>query len=287
LGVDPLGEKLRSFYPPHIELLADFFSAEAVRERVGDKKARVITSVAMFYDLPQPLRIVEGIASLLADDGIWISEQSYLPAMIEANAYDTICHEHVEYYGLRQFQWMAERCGLKIVDVELNDINGGSFSVTLAKSGSTLLGSPEKVQRVLASEDKYAQTAVYAEFEHAVQAHRDVVRRFFADAKAKGQTVLGLGASTKGNVLLQYCGLTAEDLPMIGEVNPEKFGCVTPGSHIPIVAEEEMRAAKPDVLFVLPWHFKPFFIEKERSFLEVGGKLCFPLPNLHVVDAGD
>src|SRR5213595_3515451 len=152
LGVDPSAARWRGRYPGDSRLIEDFFSADLVRSALGGRKARIVTSIAMFYDLERPLEFVREVADILADDGIWHLEQSYLPAMLKANAYDTICHEHLEYYALSQIKRMLERAGLKIVKVELNDINGGSVAVTAAKKATPLQPANEKVEELLRDE---------------------------------------------------------------------------------------------------------------------------------------
>ncbi len=127
IGVDPTGEKFRSHYTDGLELIPDFFSAEALRERLGNSRARIVTSIAMFYDLEDPASFVSQVAELLDPRGIWHFEQSYMPSMLRTNAYDTICHEHLEYYSLGAVKTLVEKCGLKILDVQMNAINGGSF----------------------------------------------------------------------------------------------------------------------------------------------------------------
>lgn len=283
VGIDPSGAKFKKYYPPHVGLIPDFFSAALVKKELGGRKAKVVTSISMFYDLEAPLDFVREAAEVLADDGLWVLEQSYLPTMLEMNAYDTVCHEHLEYYGLTQIKWMTDKAGLAIVDVELNPVNGGSFSISVAKKGSPLAkkASPN-VERLLASEKSLATAKPYDEFRDRVAKHRDALRDFFAGARKAGKKVLGYGASTKGNVILQYCGIGPADMECIGEVNEDKFGCVTPGSHIPIVPEAEARAKKPDYLLVLPWHFKDFIVAKEAAYRKNGGKLVFPLPGLEV-----
>src|SRR5262245_49808168 len=133
VGMDPTGKKFARYYPPHVRLIPDFFSARAFEQALPGRRARIITSIAMFYDLESPLDFMADVHRVLADDGIWVFEQSYCPSMLEANAYDTICHEHVSYYAMRQIKWMTDRVGFKVLDVELNDANGGSFCVTVAK----------------------------------------------------------------------------------------------------------------------------------------------------------
>lgn len=285
VGVDPSAGAFKKHYPAGAELIEDFFTADLIRKRFPGQKAKAVSSIAMFYDLDEPQRFVNDVAAVLADDGVWLMEQSYLPAMVEATAYDTICHEHLEYYGLRQIKWLAEKAGLKIVALERNAVNGGSFAVTLAKRSSPLPECAPLIEEWLKREAPYARAEVYDEFREAVLRHRTELRAFLAKAKSQGKTVLGYGASTKGNVVLQYCGLTEKDLPLIGEVNSEKFGCFTPGTLIPIVPEAEVRAAKPDYLFVMPWHFRDFIVEKEKPYLAQGGRLFFPLPRPEIVPA--
>jgi NDP-4-keto-2,6-dideoxyhexose 3-C-methyltransferase len=279
-GVDPTGTKFREYYPPHIELVPDFFSAELVRQRFGDRKVKVVTSFSMFYDLPAPMEFMRQVQDVLADDGIWVFEQSYMPSMLAANSYDTVCHEHLEFYGLAQIKWMADRVGLTIADVEFNDVNGGSFSVVArkAKPGDVLDPS---VARILADEAKAGLHTLepYRSFQKRVAASCEELRNFVSKARAEGKVVAALGASTKGNVLLQYCGFTADDICAVGEVNPDKFGCFTPGSWIPIIPEGELMDRKPDYLLVLPWHFRKFF---EQSGAYSGARLVFPLPKLSV-----
>jgi hypothetical protein len=285
LGIDPAGVKFSHFYPAHIGLLPEFFSAQAVIDRVGMQKAKVITSIAMFYDLENPLHFVQQIADVLADDGIWVFEQSYMPTMLEVNAYDTICHEHLEYYGLKQVKWLLDRVGMQILDVTLNQVNGGSFSVTAAKQGSRLQPNIPAVDAILAREEALALDTLqpYALFRERVFNHAKDLTVLIRQLRADGQLVLGYGASTKGNVILQFCGLSVDDIPYFAEVNPDKFGSYTPGTLIPIISEVDARAMKPDYFLVMPWHFRDNLVGREQDYLQQGGKLIFPLPIIEIV----
>ncbi len=285
VGIDPTGSKFKSYYPAHITLIPDFFSAGIVRERLGNLRAKVVTSIAMFYDLEDPTQFARDIASLLAPDGVWVFEMSYMPSMLQLNSYDTICHEHLEYYALHQIQRVTEAAGLKIVGIEINDVNGGSFSVMASPKEARYPEAKAMVDALLRLEECRGlhTPRPYREFWERTTHHRDQLRGFFADARLQGKTVVGYGASTKGNVLLQFCGIGAQDLACIAEVNQDKFGCFTPGTAIPIVSEAEARAKKPAYYFVLPWHFKAGIVAREREFLAQGGKLVFPLPEFHVV----
>ncbi len=265
VGVDPTGVKFAGHYPPHIQLIPDFFSSRGLQDRFPGKKAKIVTSFSMFYDLENPMDFMREVHEVLADDGVWVFEQSYMPSMLQTNSYDTVCHEHLEYYGLAQIKWMADRVGFRIVDVELNDVNGGSFSVTVEKVGDDR-DPPAAVQRMLDSENAAGLDSIepYLEFAKRAAASRTELRRFVRSAREQGKTVAGLGASTKGNVILQYCGFTQDDIVAIGEVNAEKFGCYTPGTWIPIIPEQELLDRRPDCLLVLPWHFRRFFSENRK-----------------------
>ena len=283
IGIDPTGSKFKEYYPEHVKLIPDFFSAELYRRVMGSRKAKVVTSIAMFYDLSAPLLFMEQVRDILDDDGVWVFEQSYMPTMLAVNAYDTICHEHLEYYGLRQIQWMADRVGLHLVDVKFNSTNGGSFVVTAMKSSSVHRRSSDAVAAVLRQEMEIGlhQELPYKNFKDRIFSHRDRLRSTLEQLKQDGVSVLGYGASTKGNVLLQFCGITEADIRFIAEVNPEKYGCYTPGTLIPIISEAEAKAMCPDVFLVMPWHFEDNLVMREKDYLATGGRLLFPLPEIH------
>ncbi len=286
VGIDPTASKWRKFYRGDALVLPYLFSGERVRAVLEQKRLRVITSIAMFYDLEDPQSFVNQVAGLLADDGIWHFEQSYLPSMLSASTYDTICHEHIEYYALQQVHWLAERADLKLIDVELNDINGGSFAVTAARKASPYkvgasVGRVQKQERDFGLDHR----ATYRRFSDSVQQHRYELKALLSDLRAWGKKVVGYGASTKGNVILQFCNLGPQELECIGEVNEEKFGKFTPGTGIPIVSESEAKARKPDYLLVFPWHFRNNLIAREAAFLANGGRMIFPLPKIEVVTA--
>ncbi|MGK2860105.1 MAG: class I SAM-dependent methyltransferase [Thermoanaerobaculia bacterium] len=286
LGVDPTAAKFRSHYRDDIAVIDDFFSARLVQKQFPGRKAKIITSIAMIYDLEEPLGFVREIADLLDDEGVWFFEQSHLPLLLAANTYDTICHEHLEYYALEQIRYMLERSGLRILSAETNDVNGGSIAVTACKVESLHATDPG-VELLLEVERnaRLSEPETWDRFRRDVEAHRDELTALVDSLRAEGKSVYGYGASTKGNVLLQYCGFGPDDIVAIGEVNADKFGCVTPGTAIPIIDEKEARTRRPDVLLVLPWHFRDFIVEKERPFLESGGKLLFPLPKVEFVGA--
>lgn len=285
IGIDPTGSKFQQYYTSDIKLVPDFFSAKAYRS-IFSKSAKVITSIAMLYDLDSPVDFARQIAEVLAVDGIWHFEQSYMPSMLRMNSYDTICHEHLEYYSLGVIHKILEQADLQIVDVVTNAVNGGSFAVTAThRSCKTIKPNRPVIDWLLQQEDRMglATPAPYREFEDRVFRHRDDLTRLIRALNADGKKVLGYGASTKGNVTLQFCGFTAADIPAIADVNPDKFGCVTPGSHIPIVSESDAKAMNPDYFLVLPWHFKDGILRREKKYLSRGGKFIFPFPEVEIV----
>lgn len=286
VGMDPSADKFRRYYRPDIRLVVDFFSAERFAREFGPGvRPKIVTSIAMFYDLEDPQEFVRQVASILHPQGVWHFEQSYLPSMLDTNSYDTICHEHLEYYGLRQILWMLDRAGLEAVDVRLNAVNGGSFAVTAAHRGSGLPVNRPGVEALIEREAARRLDTVdsYAAFAATVRAHREALPALLRDLKAQGKTVLGYGASTKGNVILQYCGITEDLLPAIAEVNESKFGAFTPGTLIPIVSEAQAKAMRPDYFLVFPWHFRKNIVSRETEFLAGGGRFIFPLPRIEIV----
>jgi len=285
IGIDPTGRKFAEHYPAEIRLVPDFFSSAAYRS-IESKPARIVTSIAMFYDLESPVEFARQIESILADDGIWHFEQSYMPSMLRMNSYDTICHEHLEYYSLGVVKRILDQAGLRIVDVVMNAVNGGSFAVTAAKAGNrSLKTNAAVIEWLLEQEDRMGlgTPRPFREFEERVFRHRDDLTRLIRKLTADGKKVFGYGASTKGNVVLQFCGLTEKDIPVIAEVNTEKFGRYTPGTGIPIVSEAEARKMKPDYFLVLPWHFKEGILRREGDYLAGGGKMIFPFPEIEIV----
>ena len=287
VGIDPTGSKFKDYYPDRVQLIPEFFSSSRVKELLGGRNAKIVTSIAMVYDLEDPMQFMREVYDILADDGVWVLEQSYMPTMLEANAYDTICHEHLEYYRLKQIKWMTDRVGFKIVGLEFNDVNGGSYSVMLAKAESPYAERTDLIDRTLADEDarRLGTLAPYEQFTERVHCHRRELRQLVHEINERGERIVGYGASTKGNVILQFCDLTSRDIPLVAEVNEEKFGRVTPGMYIPIIPEAEARAARPDYMIVLPWHFRDFIVRKEQDYLKSGGRLIFPLPSIETVSA--
>lgn len=285
VGIDPTGKKFSEYYTSEIKLIPDFFTAEKFIKEFPLDRAKIITSIAMFYDLENPAQFVKDIYTCLDDEGIWHFEQSYMPSMLRTNSYDTICHEHLEFYSFKVVKKLLENCGMRVVDVQMNSINGGSFAVTACKKNSYLKSNTPIINWMLRQEDDLALDTPkpYREFEERVFKHRKNLTELINSLAADGKKVFGYGASTKGNVLLQFCGFTTKQIPYIAEVNEQKFGCFTPGTNIPIISEKEAHAMKPDYFLVLPWHFKNSILDREQNYIENQGKFIFPLPEIEIV----
>jgi len=272
------------------KVFKDFFNASVWEKEFPGKKAKVITAIAMFYDLEDPNAFVADIASILDKDGVFVVQQSYLPLMLKTNEIGNICHEHLEYYSLLSMENLMKRHGLEVFDVALNDINGGSFRTYIRHTGSgsnasAASGARERVASMRASEAALGLDTLgpYQEFVKRVDDIRDKCNAFIKEEKAKGKTIYGYGASTKGNTLLQYFGIGPDSIITIAERNPDKWGKKTVGTNIPIVSEDEARGAKPDYFLVLPWHFLEEFRHREKDFFAHGGKFIVPMPEFRII----
>ena len=279
VGVDPTGSKFREYYPAHINLIADFFSAKLLTKQFPKHKASIVTSFSMFYDLEDPMGFMRDVHTVLEDGGIWVFEQSYMPTMLAMNSYDTVCHEHLEYYAIKQIVWMADRVGFSLIDVELNDVNGGSFSIVARKTDQVVHAAPVLELLAKEREDGLDTLEPYEAFAERVHRSRQNLLDFLQTAKQEGKKVCALGASTKGNVLLQYCELSVDQIAAVGEVNADKYGKLTPGTLIPIVPEQNILEEDWDYHLILPWHFREFFLGAEHL---KGKTLVFPLPEIEI-----
>ena len=285
VGIDPTGKKFKDYYTDEISLIPDFFSEFVYRSHFPTRNAKIVTSIAMFYDLEDPMQFVTDIESVLDDNGVWHFEQSYMPSMLRTNSYDTICHEHLEFYSFKVVKNMLESCGLRVIDVQMNAVNGGSFAVTACKNDAFFKSNLPIINWLLKQEEDMGLDTPkpYLEFKDRVFRHRQNLTELIEALVADGKKIIGYGASTKGNVLLQFCGFTAEQIPFIAEVNEDKYGSFTPGTNIPIISESEARSMNPDYFLVLPWHFKTGILEREAEFMAKGGKFIFPLPEIEIV----
>ncbi len=242
----------------------------------------------MFYDLDDPIDFARSVRSVLAPNGIWIIEMSYMPVMLRQNAMDTICHEHQEYYSLAVLEFIMRRAGLRLFAAEENDINGGSIRCFVTHAACEDYDTPTtraRLHQMRMSEFELAldSDAPYLAFQKRILALREELKRLLVSLQNEGKRVHVYGASTKGNVLLQWCQIDRSLVECAADRNPEKHGARTIGTDIPIVAEAQSRAMKPDYYLVLPWHFRDEFIRRERDTIMAGTKMIFPLPKLSII----
>lgn len=283
IGIDPAKNIVTKTKKYDIKIVNDFFSS-SVFFKVSRKRAKIITSIAMFYDLEDPNKFVSDIKQILHEDGLWVMEQSYLPMMLNLNSFDTICHEHLEYYSLAPIDFMLMNNGLEAVDVEFNDVNGGSFRVYIMHKGKKeqskrLLNARKREKLLNLSSDK-----PYKVFRNNINRIRTGLISLIKSEHNLGKKIFVYGSSTKGNTILQFCNLNNEIITAAADKNPDKWGRLTPGTNIPIISEEEARNENPDYFLVLPWHFLNEFVIREKKYFESGGKFIVPLPEVKIID---
>jgi hypothetical protein len=287
-GIDP--SDIAQEIEGDITVVQDVFPSEELLTRLGASKCDVITSIAMFYDLEDPIAFSRAIKGLLAKNGIWVFEMSYMPTMLRMNSYDTICHEHLEYYSLAVIEYIMRAAGLRVFNARLNTINGGSIRC-FATHADTFRYKSEEYSTNLrnlrqAEFDMELDTdKPYRHFQDQINVHKEELNKLLRSLKKEGKSIHVYGASTKGNTILQWCGIDNRIIDVAAERNPDKYGARTLGTDIPIVSEAESRSMNPDYYLVLPWHFKTEFLQRERDILARGTSLIFPLPSIEIISA--
>jgi GDP-mannose 4,6-dehydratase len=284
IGIDPTGKQFQNYYGD-VELLPTYFNYDNFINTFGNIKCKMVSSISMFYDLPDPVQFAKDIYAILEENGIWTCEQSYLLSMIRTNSIDTICHEHLEYYALHQIKNIADRSGFKIIDVKFNDCNGGSFRIFFAKKESILYKeNTDLINKILKEETDFGimDTKLYIDFIKNCDMQVKYLKDFIKTVQQNKKNIYVYGASTKGNCLLQYADLNESHMQYAVERNPKKLGKMT-STGIEIIMEETMRENPPDYLFVLPWHFRNEILERETTFLEGGGQFIFLFPQFEIV----
>jgi NDP-4-keto-2,6-dideoxyhexose 3-C-methyltransferase len=280
-GMDPSAKKFAQYYDPKINLIVDYFEKKKIQNKINnDIKFSLITSFAMFYDIADPNKFCNDIENLLKPDGKWILELSYFPLLLENLTYDQICHEHVTYYTLNTFEKVANNNNLKILDFRFNNINGGSIEITCAKKSSKHLSKKVKINKQKEIEKKITNQS-YKKFNERIENVKILLNEFLSNSNNE---IIGYGASTKGNIVLNHCNINFKKLKYICDANPYKYNRYTPGSNIKIISKKEMRKKKPKILLVLIWSFRKEVIKQELKFIKNGGKLLFHLPMFHIVD---
>ncbi len=282
-GMDPSAKKFSNFYDKKINVYFDYFSKKKFENLSVNKNLKfdLISSFAMFYDIEDPNSFCSDISSLLKKDGLWILEMSYFPLLLKNLTYDQICHEHVTYYTLTTFRNIIKKYNMDVLDYSFNDINGGSIEIVCAKKKSKHKFNLNKINKIL-DEERKINLKSYKKFSDRVQNSKEVLNSFLKTIRKKD--IIGYGASTKGNIVLNHCGINSKDLSYICDANPYKYGRYTPGSNIKIISKKEMRKKKPKYLLILIWSFRKEVIKQEEDFILKGGKLIFHLPIMHIIN---
>jgi SAM-dependent methyltransferase len=285
-GIDP--SDVAQGIGPGATIVQGLFPSEELLARLPDGLFDVVTSIAMFYDLEDPIAFCRSVKQVLAPGGVWIIEMSYMPLMLQMTSYDTICHEHIEYYSLAVVEFILQQAGLRVVDASLNDINGGSIRCLATHTNNFRFRNPAfdrnlKDLRRQEFDFELDTDKPYRNFQDRINVHREDLNRVLKQLKRDGKTIHVYGASTKGNTILQWCGIDRKIVDLAAERNPDKFGATTLGTDVPIVSEEESRAKKPDYYLVLPWHFRNEILERERETIARGTGFIFPLPSVEIV----
>ncbi|WP_026146853.1 class I SAM-dependent methyltransferase [Methylomonas sp. MK1] len=285
-GVDPsdVAQEIKG----DIEVVQDIFPSEELLTLLNSEKFDIITSIAMFYDLEKPIIFTNGIKNILSSNGIWIFEMSYMPTMLKMTSYDTICHEHLEYYSLAVIEYILKFAGMKVFNVIHNSINGGSLRCYATHANNFNYKNEQYLENIKEIRQQEFDFELdtdkpYKHFQDRINVHKEELISLLKKLKKEGKKIHIYGASTKGNTILQWCGIDNRLIDVAAERNPDKYGAYTLGTDIPIVSEAESRLMHPDYYLVLPWHFKEEFIDREKDMLECGVGYIFPLPTIEII----
>jgi len=283
VGFEPARNLIPGARAKGLEIINNFFNYNDWHKRFSNKKAKIITAIAMFYDLDEPNKFAADIAKCLDKKGVLVIQMSYLPSMLKINDFPNICHEHLEYYSLFSLENLLKKHGLDVFDVLLNDVNGGSFRIYIQHKGTRPIQPSVLKLRRFEKKLSLLNKKVYQDFVSRINELKNRTRSFIGGEVKKGKKVYVYGASTKGNTMLQFYNLSYPIIKAAADRNPIKWGKKTVGTLIPIISEEQARKEKPDYFLVLPWHFLKEFVKREKSYLKSGGKFIVPLPDFKII----
>lgn len=286
IGIDPILNKFRSEYKKVDYKINNFFSYRPIKKLNLKKKFKIITAISMFYDLKDPNKFLKDVKKILDEKrGIFLLEQTDLYSIVKNNLFDTICHEHLEYYSCRVINDMLKKNNLRILDIKRNSINGGSIRFYISSNTSVYKSNIKFIKTIMNEENKLNLDKVYTYkiFYKKIISIKYSLLKIIKNLKKNSQKICGYGASTKGNILLQFFGINNKHLEHISDRNPAKNGHYTPGTKIKIVSEKESRRCDPNYYLVLPWHFKSEILEREKKLLYKGTKFIFPLPTIKII----
>ena len=284
VGIDPIINNYKKFYNKKIYKINDFFNYKTLKKKIN-KKFKIITALSVFYDLKNPNKFISDIKKILEKNGVFILEHADLLSILKNNLFDTICHEHLEYYSSKIIIDIMEKNKLRVFDLKRNNVNGGSVRYYISHDNSHFKSNTKDINKLLKEEKKYMLESikVFKKFEKKLILNKKKLMNFIYKIKKAKKIIHAYGASTKGNVLLQYFKINKKHIDFIADRNPQKFNKYTPGTKIKIISEKKSRKIKPDYYLVLPWHFKNEIIKRERVIRKYGTKLIFPLPKMQIV----
>ena len=287
-GIDP-SQITRKINNKSITVINDFFPPKKEKLKNLKIKFDLITSIAMFYDVDDPNLFVKNIKYFLKNKGIWVFEVSYLVDMLKLNSFDTICHEHLEYYSLKTLNYLMQKNGLKIFNVSRNSINGGSIRCFVTHIENRIYDKKYyayRIKKLLKTERNLKINSLdpYKKFYRNALKIKFVLNKLILTIKKQKKSIFILGASTKGNTILQFLNFDNKIIKYAVERNKQKIGASTIGSNIKIISEKMSKKFKPDYYLVLPWHFKKEIVNREKEYIKKGGKLIFPLPKIQIIN---
>lgn len=286
IGIDP--SNATENINKNIKIVQDIFPSIELEKLIGVKRFDIITSIAMFYDVEDPINFALNVKKNLTPKGLWIFEMYYMPHILKRNAYDSICHEHLAYYSFAVIEYILKKADMKIIKVNLNSINGGSIRCYATHTNNFKYKKHEYLQTAKELRQQEFNMELdtdkpYKDFQDNINIHKEELTSLLKQFKREGKKIHVYGASTKGNTVLQFCGFDNSIIDYAADRNPDKFGAHTLGTNIPIISEEESRAMKPDYYLVLPWSFKDEFLKREKKTISAGAKMIFPFPKIEIV----
>src|SRR4030042_4418396 len=283
IAVDPIKKFAKENKKYSNKIIKDFFTYQAYFKQLKNLKVDIITAISCFYDMENPNMFITDVKKILKEDGIFVIQQNYLVSMLKQNAFDNIVHEHLEYYSLLSLSNLLEKHGLEVFDVEIRELNGGSFRTYIARKGKRKISKNTLRMQTIEKRLKLNNKKIYLDFAKRIEENKLKLVKFIKNEVRKGKKIYLYGASTRGNTLLQYFNLDKKYIPFAVERNSEKYGKIIASVGIPIISEDKARKDNPDYMLVLPWFFKKEFLKREKEYLHKGGHFIFPLPKLEVI----
>lgn len=285
LGIEPAKNIAEIAHKNGISTVNEFFNSDTARRiSSGNGKAKIITATNVFAHVDDVFNLLEGVKTLLQDDGIFLIEVPYLMDMISKNEFDTAYHEHLSYFSVKPLVYLFKAAGMEISDVKRNTVHGGTIRVYAKKKTSSATVS-DSVEKLMKLEDEAGLNSIdtYLKFAERVYNLKGELNSVLRRLKSEGKTVIGYGAPAKGNTLLNFFNVGPNELDYIADKNPLKHGVYTPGMHIPVVPVDKIPNTKPDYMLILAWNFSDEIMRQQENFRDSGGKFIIPIPKVRIL----